>query len=200
MEARASAGGEQDVQPGAPYHGQLHQEESPSSVCSAEGGGGVGGGTKRYWKGLSAPMPRGETCAVLAAGARGRVSGLVRVTGSALHLNGPHVLRVVDADRDRPGDRVLPAGEAHRAPVHIGAGRVVDGLEHRRQRHVQRRRKLRRDVQVVDRLLVGDGQPEAGLAAGHKVCARSGGLRRLNVHRSCDAGHRCVQAGRAPTG
>ena len=29
----------------APYHGQLHQVESPTGTCSAFGGGGVGGGT-----------------------------------------------------------------------------------------------------------------------------------------------------------
>ena len=54
----------------------------PPRVCSAEGGGGVGGGTKRYWKGLSAPTLRGEGWAMPAAGARVRVSGLVRVTGA----------------------------------------------------------------------------------------------------------------------
>ena len=40
------AGGEQDVRK-APYHGQLHQLESPTGVCSAVGGGGLGGGTCR---------------------------------------------------------------------------------------------------------------------------------------------------------
>ena len=38
------AGGKQDVN-NAPYHGQLHQLESPTGACSARGGGGVGGGT-----------------------------------------------------------------------------------------------------------------------------------------------------------
>ena len=43
------AGGEQDGC-NAPYHGhQLHQEESPTGVCSALGGGGVGGGTCNGW-------------------------------------------------------------------------------------------------------------------------------------------------------
>ena len=40
------AGGKQDAR-NAPYHGQLHQEESPAVVCSARGGGGLGGGTYR---------------------------------------------------------------------------------------------------------------------------------------------------------
>ena len=142
----------------APYHGQLHQEESPSSVCSAEGGRGVGGGTKRYWKGLSAPMPRS-----LARGStRGQGSGPGAGDRGALHLHGPHVLRVVDADAHRLDRIALAATAGHPPGVHVGPGRVVGGREHGRQRHVQRGRQLRRDLQVVDRLLVGDGQPEVG--------------------------------------
>ena len=45
--------------------------ESPAVVCSARGGGGVGGGTYRLTYGSSAPMFE----------ARGMLSGLVRVTG-----------------------------------------------------------------------------------------------------------------------
>ena len=113
--------------------------------------------------------------------------------GSALGFDGPHVLRVVDVDPRRPGHRgPLPLGQAHPPGIHVGSGRVVGGLQHGRQGHVQGRRQVRRDFQVVGRLLVDDGKGEAGLAVG-KERRRGPVPSRRDVDRSGDAGDRCVQ-------
>ena len=50
------AGGEQDVRK-APYHGQLHQLESPTGVCSAVGGGGLVGERAGPGRGRRLPRP-----------------------------------------------------------------------------------------------------------------------------------------------